>query len=580
MVLHSESGRRTAIAGTWAVALAILMLWPLRSGGYLLGRDMVFTPHQALNAQTFGLGSAAPRAVPVDALVAIADRVLGGQLVGRLALFLPLVAVGLGLSRLIGGFRVPSVLAAVGVAVWNPYVVERMAIGQWALLWCYAALPWIVIGVRMRPGWGRRAAVGLAVAAASITPTGGLIATSFVIGGLVATRSAGRGRAEACWTVATAVALQLPWIVASTVSTSSSTSDPAAVAAFAGRAEHAGGVALSLLGGGGIWNSEVVPASRSGPLAMVWLIGLVVAAIIGVPVAQRVFGSRILRWLGIAATVGFGLAVAATVPGGRTVVRGLIDEVPGAGLLRDGQKWVMPLVFLEALLVGCAVERGVQRVRVAAVLPGLAVAVMAAPLLLMPDAAATVHATVRPVRYPSDWRGVQRVLGKDGDVLALPFDAYRSFSWAPGRPVLDPAPRILSAPVVVQDRLQVDGRSLGGEDRRAQAIGMALAGGDQLGTVLAMQSIKWVLVERGTPGKVPDLSGLTLVYRGAALELYRVPGSVALRRPSLGRVVAVAVADAVAALVLVGTLIVGLVAAVRGRHRLLSSSNNPGQEGH
>ena len=35
-------------------------------------------------------------------------------------------------------------LAAAGVTVWNPFVVERLALGQWALLTSYAALPWLL----------------------------------------------------------------------------------------------------------------------------------------------------------------------------------------------------------------------------------------------------------------------------------------------------------------------------------------------------------------------------------------------------------------------------------------------------
>ena len=138
------------------LVLALWLLWPQHAGGYGLGHDMVFTPHQPLNADSVGLGSGSPRAVPLDALVALAGKLLGGMLTGRIALLAPLLAAGWGASRLLRlvhpGASAPAVLAASSLAVWNPYLVERLALGQWALLWAYGALPWLVrAGLPDRP---------------------------------------------------------------------------------------------------------------------------------------------------------------------------------------------------------------------------------------------------------------------------------------------------------------------------------------------------------------------------------------------------------------------------------------------
>ncbi|MDQ2958934.1 MAG: hypothetical protein M3Y42_18495, partial [Actinomycetota bacterium] len=73
-------------AQLFVLLLAVWLLWPQHVGGYGLGHDMVFTPHQPLNADSIGLGSTSPRAVPLDALVALAGKLIGGALTGRLAL--------------------------------------------------------------------------------------------------------------------------------------------------------------------------------------------------------------------------------------------------------------------------------------------------------------------------------------------------------------------------------------------------------------------------------------------------------------------------------------------------------------
>src|SRR4029453_11632920 len=58
------------VVPVWAVALAVLMLGPALGPGYLLSYDMVWVPDLALRSDFLGLGSALPRAVPSDAVVA------------------------------------------------------------------------------------------------------------------------------------------------------------------------------------------------------------------------------------------------------------------------------------------------------------------------------------------------------------------------------------------------------------------------------------------------------------------------------------------------------------------------------
>jgi hypothetical protein len=544
------------VAPVWVLLLGAVLLWPTTRSGYLLGHDMVFTPRQPLDLQAIGVSSAPPRAVPLDALVALAERVVDGAVIGRLALLLPILGAGLGVVALLGAVPLPARLAGATAAVWNPYVVERLALGQWALVWCYAALPWIVLAIarlRGRAGWLAR---GAAMAAAAITPTGGVIGAVTAIGVTAGLR---RPRGQVLATAGLALVLQLPWLVPAAVSTAAATSDPNGVAAFAARAEHPGGVLLSILDGGGIWDSDVMPQSRAGALPWLWLAVLLASAGYGTGRLIALLGKRLVATLAVLSAAGLLVALLPALPGGAALLRAATQHVPGAGLLRDGQKWTLPLVVFEALLVGAAVARLAARARATPWRALLAVAAVAVPLIALPDAAATLRPTLEPVHYPADWSRVAALIDR-GDVAVLPWGSYRTFPWAPGRSVLDPAPRLLPAPTVVDDRLAVSGTLLAGEDPHADAVRRALHTGSRLAVSLAAQGVAWVVVEHGTPGDVPELGALSRVYSGRDVSLYRVPAPVREQQPSTVRVAAVLAGDALAVTLLAGLVLVALYA--------------------
>ena len=167
--------------------------------GYPLARDLVFVPRQPFTDASIGLGGTAPRAVPLDAVVSVATALLDGAVLARVALLLALALAGWGMLRLTAPLGTWARLAASGFAVWNPFVVERMALGQWALVTAYAALPWILLAAARYRRTGERGALASVVlwsALASLTPTGGLLAlaTSLTAGaGADATDLVARG---------------------------------------------------------------------------------------------------------------------------------------------------------------------------------------------------------------------------------------------------------------------------------------------------------------------------------------------------------------------------------------------------
>ncbi len=141
----------TPIAACVGLVLGMLALGPGLLPGYLLSYDMVFVPAPQFNAAMLGTAGTLPRAVPSDAVVAAIARALPADVVQKLVLLAIFVLACAGAARLLSKERMPAQLAAGVLYAWNPFVAERLILGQWALLLGYAGLPW-VLAAAARPG--------------------------------------------------------------------------------------------------------------------------------------------------------------------------------------------------------------------------------------------------------------------------------------------------------------------------------------------------------------------------------------------------------------------------------------------
>ena len=217
----------------YSLALTLAITAPLLAPGYLLLRDAVSTPRAYLTDAALGLTEAAPRALPQDFLVAVASHVVDGGVVVKLLLVAGLWLAGWGAARL-ADVVVPAAglggqFVAATLAIWNPYVAERLLQGHWSLLVGYGCLPWVaaaVLRLRAEPGGRRRSwwPVLFWIALAGLTPTGLMLAATVA---LVCCAGPRRGRSRrwcAAVSLGAAVLGALPWLVAPMVAGSLSSS--------------------------------------------------------------------------------------------------------------------------------------------------------------------------------------------------------------------------------------------------------------------------------------------------------------------------------------------------------------------
>ena len=350
--------------------------------------------------------------------------------------------------------------------------------------------------------------------------------------------------------------------------------DPAGVTAFAARADTPFGSLGSLLMLGGGWNAQTVPAGDGGGWSVLWLAFVIAAA-----VSFLAFGLRSHRWpgLGVAAVTGLALASIGVTGPGRDLLRALTSLWPGVAILRDGQQFIAPLALAEALgagllaawvatpgplagrpaaggtrpgapplpgqrlLPGQCLSPASARSPASASSPaaagppalagqaglGIAVAILLAPVLLLPGLAWGAAGRLRPVWYPPGWLAAARLIDASparGSVLLLPWAAYRNPAWNGGRTLLDPWPRLLARPVIWNDGGQVGAISLQPDDPAARLLDPALSRGTgPLTSVLRAAGVRFVVVDSG-PSLARRLPGWTVLTAPPGLVVYQRTG--------------------------------------------------------
>ena len=516
-----------AVAGS-----AALILGPLLRPGYVLAYDMVFTPRMPIGANSFGLGSQLPRAVPSDLVVAAAGHLLPGDVVQKLVLVTLVVGAGIGAARLTAPTVVTRTAAALAY-IWTPYLGERLLLGQWAVLVGYAGLPWLIVAARrarLADRDGRVAAWARFVVVLGVMSLGGAPAwllalfTAPVVLGWGDRRHARDAALRVLAGCGALVVFALPWVVPALSRPGGVGADVTGAEVFAPRADTPFGPVLSVLTGGGVWNAETVPPGRDAWLPAAGALVLLALGVVGTVRRRR---DPVVGALAIAALPGVLLALLTCWPPGARFVGG----IPIAAELRDAQRLLAPWVLLLALGVaafcGDLVERAGRTTRPAAAL------LVVLPVAVLPTLAWGISGHLAVVDYPGDFAQVRARLDADhrpGAVVVLPFEAYRRFAWNHDRTSLDPLNRWLDRTVIASSDLPV-ARSgnrvlvVRGEDRLAARVANAAtaarAGGPAFARAIGRDGTRWVVVDAAVDRVL--LSGLLLHYRGSDLRLYEVP---------------------------------------------------------
>ena len=504
------------------LCLGLLALGPGLRRGFLLSYDMVFVPRMPFSTALPGL--APPRAVPSDLVIAIASRVVPADIAQKLVLLAIFVLGCAGVAALLDTEPLLARLAGGIFYAWNPYVAERLIIGQWALLLGYAGLPWVLRAV-LNPDeapwrWAGRLCLSLVPAV-----IGGFAAMAITALVMVPAALLTRNIRRAAIALAALVTGSLPWLIPALQHTVYI--DPGGVAAFAARADTPFGSVGSLLMLGGIWNAQTVPKGYGGAWSALWL-ALVIVALAGYLVAAR----PARRWpgLGVAAIAGLLIACIGLTAPGRDLLRSVTSAWPGAAVLRDAQQFVAPLALAGAAGFGIVVARAMNpgdgKARLDRSGVALAVLALVAPVLLLPGLAWGAAGRLRPAWYPAGWLAAARTIDASparGDVLLLPWETYRRPPWNHGEAVFDPWSKLLSRPVIWNDGTRVGHVGLVPDDPRARRLDAAIRGDGPLTAALGAAGVRFVVDDADGPGPGARLPGAVVLVDQPGLTVYRLP---------------------------------------------------------
>jgi hypothetical protein len=502
-----------------AVVATGVVLSGVRGSGHRLVRDFVAVPVPAAPESVLPSSASALRAWPLDALAWAASWVLptAGQQVVLLVSTLLLAGMGAGL--LVRRSGTAAAVAAAWVAVWNPYVTERLLLGQVPTLLAYACLPWIVLVGRSRLSSGRRMALLFVVALpAAVTPWGGVTALAAAV--LVELSRPDRTWRRVVAVAALGVVWCGPWLVPALLA-GGVPADPDGAVAFALADDSGLGLWVSALVGGGVWASGAQPLSRSDPVALTASLALLALALVGCAVlASRSTTRGVVALVALVAPAT--LAWWASGPGLDLVTS--VQQLPGLALLRDQHRMLAPSVMALAVLVGVAVGWvGDHGGDAASALVGALVIALA--VASVPDLPRALHTAYRPVGYPAEWDAVVGAVSSgDGTpvVLSLPWQPLRRPAWAGNPAFLDPLPRAVPGTTLVSTALSVerDGTAVVVDDT---PLGEVWGSGEVSAASLRRHGVTHVVEWLGTPGQLATAhDGWRLVHAGAAFRVWDV----------------------------------------------------------
>jgi hypothetical protein len=502
----SRRYRDRALTALFGAAVAFIVVAPLTRRGWLLLLDWVPGPRRV------GAAAGALPTGPLFWLPVRAGHALFGAAIGWIPLAVALAFAAAGAARLIDGPWPARIAAGVAFA-WNPFVYDRIAVGQMSVLMGYALLPWLPRAA-LRASARRDVVVVAAWWAAMAACTlhfawiGGVVVCAAALVRVLELGPALAARAFAIVLVVTG-AITAAWMLFAPPS-ASPRGTTAVLTTFATKPDPDLGRGLGILAQQGFWRTVVTrPRDDLGVLFPMIAGASIAAAALGLWLARRTPRARLAAVAAISGLAGFVLAFGNQGPLGSLYTL-LFLHLPGFGMMREAQKWVALVSLAIAVGTGCFANALASSRR-----PRLAWAVIAIPLAFAPTMAWGLDGRIAPAHYPASWTAVRTAVdGLRAPVVVLPWEEYPAPVVTGDRTVANLGPSYFGERVVTSRDPDVPGVPA---DRGARAeVATAVHAAEAQATIGAPLHLGADLARLGYRG--------VLVIGPDALPLARDPG--------------------------------------------------------
>lgn len=422
--------------------LSLIVMGPLLLPGYILTMDMVFVPHPPLPSE---INASYPFYVALHFL----SYVIPGDTLQKLILLTILTLCGIGMHRLLE-YELPKLnrWVIVGASMFytvNPFVYERLMMGQFAVIAGYSLLPFFIVSFhRFLHGldWRQLARTTgwlLAISVISIHS----IVPAIILAVLVWAVALWQHRGTRFWQLSVtrlaigAVALVVVssyWLVPTMLGLNQASSAIGAVGESAFRMQ---GNVFSILRLEGFWaegRGLFTTAHIAVTMPIIWQLLVWVGAVTGAVILWRRYSPKAVLYIGV-------------------IVIGTILAFMGLPFLGNAYREPHKFVMLVAIGLTVCAAVGADRLFRVKRLRAVAPAVIAVPLLLSPAMLWGFSGQLTARAYPPEWYALNqklRSLPDDASIIFVPWHLYQRFSFSP-RIVAHPAATFFDRSVLVSD---------------------------------------------------------------------------------------------------------------------------------
>ncbi len=528
-----RAGRaRTALVASAPLLLGIVLAagvcYPF-AGGRLLQLDFISGPHSPIvPAEAFGLNGALTGGVPFAVACNLLDRFLGqaGSVIPAV-IFFPLATTGT--ARLLRAVVLPARLGAGLLYVVNPFVFDRLYVGQLGVLLGYALLPFAVdalLAAAQRPHRVARAA-GWSAAAVMMSEHFAWILVPVTAGILLTRAHRGPASLRLAGAALGAAAIGSYLLVAPVLVGTSPAGAIAQLAAYRTQADPRFGLLVNVAGlygffrPGPIEPKNLISGWPAVLAALLLVVALGYAAVLRDP-ARRRDGLAVL----VAGVAGYFLALGDQGPTG-ALFRLAYEHVPGFVMMREPDKFAA----LTALAYACGLGWGIDWLASRSGGRGARIGAIALagvlPLTYTPNLLGGLGGQVRASTVPASWSVAERLVGS-GTVLFLPWSEYFPTPFTGQRMIANPAARYFTGTVLTgQD--PGSGFAFAGEDPEHVFLDRVIgptADPRTTQAALAGLGVRFVVVAKVADWRdfadVVDVPGIRLAYSSPTLDLYTV----------------------------------------------------------